>query len=71
MQTCRHCLSPELPDAATHCRHCGRRLKPSKAPLTIGLVIAGLILIYRDLYILLPRHKLMKTGLIKYLTSLG
>jgi hypothetical protein len=39
MKTCRHCLSEDLPDAATHCRHCGKRQRPSHAPAIIGLMI--------------------------------
>src|SRR5271167_4094853 len=39
MQTCRHCLSADIPDGATHCRHCGRRLKPSKAPIVVIIII--------------------------------
>jgi hypothetical protein len=27
MQTCPHCLSTDIPDQATHCRHCTRRIK--------------------------------------------
>lgn len=46
MQTCRACRSEDIPDKATHCRHCGRRLKPSELPATLGLVAFILILIY-------------------------
>ena len=41
MQTCRSCLANDLPDGATRCRHCGRRLKPSRAPVIITLVVFG------------------------------
>jgi hypothetical protein len=42
MQTCRSCLSNDLPDGATHCRHCGRRLAPSRAPLIVIISIIAI-----------------------------
>ncbi len=39
MKICRFCLSPDVPDAASHCRHCGKRLVPSQAPKFIILTI--------------------------------
>jgi len=45
MQTCRSCLSEDIPDQATRCRHCGRRLGPSRAPLVVFIVlVVGVIL---------------------------
>ena len=41
MQTCHSCLSSDIPDGATHCRHCGRRLKPSRAPLIVIISIVA------------------------------
>ena len=40
MQTCRHCLSEDIPDGATHCRHCGRRLRPTHVARNI---VAGVL----------------------------
>ena len=45
MKTCRHCLSDDIPDKATQCRHCGRRLKPidrSNVFAAIMVTIVGL-----------------------------
>ena len=39
MKTCPYCLSEDLPDASTHCKHCGKRLKPSQAPIVIIIII--------------------------------
>ncbi|MGA3327506.1 MAG: hypothetical protein ABSF45_23840 [Terriglobia bacterium] len=44
MKTCRFCLSDDLPDAATHCKHCGKRVQPrlssqDQKALTLALVI--------------------------------
>jgi hypothetical protein len=48
MQTCRHCLSEDIPDGATHCRHCGRRLKPTHIArnIIIGIVIFIALALY-------------------------
>jgi type II secretory pathway pseudopilin PulG len=45
MQTCRSCRSDDIPDGATHCRHCGRRVGPSRAPVIVILVIAGVVVL--------------------------
>jgi len=42
MQTCRSCLAGDIPDGATHCRHCGRRLKPSRVPFIIFAMVVAL-----------------------------
>lgn len=39
MKACRYCRSDDIPDAATHCKHCGKRLKPSQAPLIVILLV--------------------------------
>ena len=39
MQTCRSCLSADIPDGATHCRHCGRRLRPSEFAQFVKVVL--------------------------------
>lgn len=54
--TCRHCLSGDIPDAATHCRHCGRKLRPTNWAKVIATVllltmIIGLLWIFASVAI--------------------
>ncbi len=46
MKTCRFCLSDDIPDQASHCRHCGKRLHWGK-PFAISLAVAlGIVLCF-------------------------
>jgi hypothetical protein len=46
MKTCPSCCADDLPDAATHCKHCGRRIKPVHLARNIILLLLLLLLCY-------------------------
>ena len=39
MQTCRCCKSEDIPDGATHCRHFGKKLRPTDFGKLLAVVI--------------------------------
>jgi hypothetical protein len=46
MKTCPSCCADDLPDAATHCKHCGRRIKPLHLWAVIPLSLFILLMCY-------------------------
>ena len=60
MQTCHHCLSEDIPDGAAHCRHCGRRLKPTHT--TRNIVIGAVVLMALALILNFARKSALRHG---------